>query len=197
MIGAGLGSTGTPAGAVCAPRRSSKRPARARRAAAASSQGGRESCCAFDLDADCSFWATATAGIGPVARTSGRAIGWALERPEMESGATTVATTGWAGRRRVALCFVETARAVGCGVAGAPFSPTRLTCLARRGEFAPDGTAAGARPWSASDGGDVASSADCPAIEGGCGSGAGASGAGGGAGTADVSRGGSSVIGSM
>jgi hypothetical protein len=196
MIGAGLWSTGTPAGAICAPRRRSKRPASARRAAVASSQGGRESCCAVDLDAVCSSCGTATAGIGLVARTSGRAIGRALERSETESGATTVATTGWAGRRRVALCFFGTARAAGCGVAGAPFSPTRLTRLARRGEFALDGTAAGARPWSDSGGGDIASSASCPPIEVGWGSGAGASAAGGGAGTAGVSRGGSSVIGS-
>jgi len=195
MIGAGLGSTGTPAGAICAPRRRSKRPASARRAAAASSQGGRESRCAVDLDAVCSSCGTATAGIGPVARTSGRATGWARERPETESGVTTVATTGLAGRGRVALCFVETERAAGWGVAGARFSPMRLTRLARRGEFAPDGTAAGARPWTDSVG-DVASPASCPPIEVGWGSGAGASAAGGGAGTAGVSRGGSSVIGS-
>jgi hypothetical protein len=196
MIGAGLWSTGTPAGAVCAPRRSSRRPASARRAAAASSQGGRESFCAVDFVAVSSSCGTATAGIGPVVRTSGRAIGWALERPETESGATTVATTGRAGRRRVALCFFGTARAAGCGVAGAPFSPTCLTRLARRGEFALNGRAAGARPWRDSGGGDVASSASCPPIEAGWGSGAGASGAGGDAGTAGVSRGGSSVIGS-
>jgi hypothetical protein len=197
MIGAGLSPTGTAAGAVCAPRRTTKRPARARRAAAASSHGGRESGSAVDSGAVCSSCATEAPGIDPVVRTSGRATGWALERSETGSGATTVAATGWAGRRRLPLRFVETVRAARCRAARVSFSAARLAPPARRDSSA-DGMAAGARPWSDSVGDVASSSTFCPPKDAGCDSGAGAPGPGGagGAGTAGVSRGGSSVIGS-
>jgi hypothetical protein len=195
MIGAGLSSTETPAGAFCTPHRTIRRPAIARRAATASSHGGRESRSGADSGVGCSSCTAAAAGTNVVDRTSVRATGWELERRETESGATTVAATGRVGRRRLRLRVVESSRVAGRRAAGAAFPPILLALLARRRESTSDEMAAGAAPRGNSIGDVTSSSTSCPPIEAGCCSGAGASGTDG-AGTAGVSRGGSNVIGS-
>lgn len=194
MIGTGLSPNETAARACWGLRRTIKRPARARSAAATSSQGVRRSRSAGDSGAVGSTCPAAAAGIDLATPTAGRATGRALERPDTPSGATTVAATGGAGRRRLPIRFLATAGAADSRAAGASVSAARLASVARR-ELPADGIPAGAVPCSASLGDAASSETTCRSGGAGCGSGAGSSGIGG-AGTDGVSRGGSSVIGS-